>query len=122
MAFEKFRKKISARSRNPLVSIRRDGYIVMNGSAVESYLGPARHVHLLYDPQKKRVGVKPLRAEEADAYAARGRDIRGGKGIMVYAATFLKYYGIVAEASRAYAPAWDEQAKMLVVELDRPVE
>ena len=121
MAFEKFRKKPTARSKGPLISIRKEAYIAVNGKAVQAYFGQRRHVHLLFDEEKRRVGIKPLRDEEIDPYAVRCRNVIEGKGVMIYAATFLRHYGIAVEGSRIYAPRWDGQAGMLVIDLDRPV-
>ncbi len=96
MGFELFERGSGWRgSAEPLITVSKNGYISVNRSVREKYFKDAEAVQLLYDREGKRIGLRPVGKEVEHAYAFRHGKGRGGG--LVFARSFLKYYGIEHE-------------------------
>lgn len=116
--FEVFTKKMAPLGKTPGVTIQKRGIITINRSA-HALLGKPRAVELLFDRERKRIGLRPV-----DESAQHGNLLRpqgsGDTGPMVVAGTaFTKYYNIDTAVSRRWVPQLEDG--VMVLELDQGV-
>jgi hypothetical protein len=113
MAYEVFNRTVT-RAGGPALSIGH-GRINANAAAVRLLRAAAvRHVLLLWDKDKCRLGIKGTRKEDRNAYAVSFATDNHYGGIR--AKSFLRYIGWGTQ--RQTLPAiWNEEEKMLEVDL-----
>jgi len=116
-SFEKFPKSRISQVGEPLVTIRKSGVIGINSEAMERFFGEARYLEFYYDRKNKRIGLKPLRDRTKDSYTV--FPSKRSKSANVFARKFLRFYGIDFSKTKSYVPYWDDEGKLLVVDLQK---
>lgn len=113
MAFERFTK--TGKSFVPKLSIRRTGQLGFNQGAVDEFkMANFEYMVLFFDSDNNKIGVKLTNDVESGACKLRVRD--GNASISAKA--FLDCYGINYTESSRYLLKWDEEAKLLVAEME----
>jgi hypothetical protein len=104
--FQVFDKRAVPISGEPMVTIQRKGPISLNKAAFHA-LGKPAFVELLYDPDERVVGFRPLKEQLPHAYPVRAQG--RSNTFLIAGHAFMKYYGIPNEVSTRYvAKMFDE--------------
>lgn len=102
MGFEVFQKSSAPVSKVPTVTIQKRGLISLNRAA-HALIGAPDFVELLWDADRRVVGLRPASAESPNAYPARPQSVKTDKGpILVAGTVFTQYYDIPTEESRRW--------------------
>jgi hypothetical protein len=113
MAYEVFTRKI-IRTGSPTVSVSRLGRIGLNQSASHAMeITSETLVLLLWDKEHKKIAIKKVTNKDARAY----RITLSNKSSGFSAKTFLDYIGYDYSQTRSFPAEWNEQEKMLEVQL-----
>lgn len=119
MAFEVFKKTSAPLARVPTVTIQKRGLMSLNRAA-HALIGSPEHVELLYDADRRMVGLRPTEASNPNAYPARPQNSSKETGPILVAGTmFTRYYDIPTDVSRRWTGVRVEDG-VLVVPLDEP--
>jgi hypothetical protein len=117
MPFEVFRKRhMVAQAGQPLVTIQRSGRTIAFNEAALAALGRPLAVELLYDRQRKVMGLRAAQQDALHAYIVR-HNTRGTTHT-VAGGLFTKHYGIPTDVARRW-PATMEEG-VLCVDLKQP--
>jgi hypothetical protein len=101
------------------VTVNSRGNIYLNRRALEA-LNMPEAVVLLFDPGSKTIGIRRAAAERRNAHRLKTKDVKG-LGKMVYAADFLRHYGISISETLAFEmPELDEDG-ILVLNLSETI-
>ena len=113
MGFEKFTS--SGKTFKPKVSIRKYGQIGFNNGAVKKFdLDKYEYVILFYDRENRRIGIKLTNNSSEDgAMKLQKRPLN----VAISAKSFLEYYEIPYLKTSRYNPQWDENEKMIIIDL-----
>jgi len=122
MGFEKFDETGRGRGRSPgtepMVSLRKSGSIGINRPALEARFADADGAVLYYDDDDHRIGIEPVPDSDADEAAYTVSKTESGGTIAPRA--FLEEYDLVPSVTTQYDPEWDDDAGMVVIDLDGP--
>jgi hypothetical protein len=99
------------------VSLHKKGNFSLNKAAFEA-LGNPKAVTLLFDKEKKVVGLRPVNPEVRHAYSVRTQN--NSKSHLIGAISFCKYYDIDASKTRVFEPELVEGD--LVFELEKAID
>lgn len=114
MAFEKVQKTGQGGSTDePLISLRKSGGIGVNSAATEEYLSDAEFVHLYFDEDNDRLGIKPVDEEDGNTYKVNMTESSAG----ITPSSFMKRYDLVPDVTTRYEVEWDDDEEMLVADL-----
>ena len=117
MPFEKFVER--GRGLRPVASIRNNGQIGLNRGCIHRFDLTTGLVALYYDKDERRVGIEVGAAEEDEG--AHKLIVKRGNAF-ISAGAFLNWYGIAFEGkAKRYNITWDEDARMLIIDLKKPV-
>jgi len=122
MGFEKFEDAGSGRGRppgtDPMVSLRKSGSIGINRAALEAYFEDDEGAIMYYDGDEDQIGIEPVADSEADdaAYSVTKTDSGG----TIAPKAFLERYDLVPDVTTQFEPGHDDEAGLVVVELDDP--
>lgn len=117
MGFEIFGKKIQWRG-SPAASFTRLGRIMFNKAATMKFeKEAAENVLMLWDSEKRLIGVRPITKKDNRAY--RLRYGRKGNSSGFSATTFMKYVGIDYSTTHTLPATWDDQGMMFVIEVPK---
>lgn len=104
MGFEVFEKKSAPLAKVPSVTIQRRGLISLNRAAYALIDNPEAVV-LLWDQERRVIGLKPAPIEDQNAYPARPQTPKSDKGpVMVAGSLFTQYYKIDTAESYRWVP------------------
>lgn len=99
------------------VTLNARGNIYLSKRALEELNSPEAVV-LLFDPENKSIGIRRAAAERRNAHRLKIKDARG-RGKTVYAAEFLRHYGVnVTDTILFEKPELDDDG-ILVLELGK---
>lgn len=104
MGFETFTQRTARTESEPSITIQKRGVISMNKPAYV-LLGEPKAVELLYDAEKKVVGLRAATPRKAYSYKVRPV----GSSFCVTGQAFVKYYGISTDAAKRYPAQLYEQ-------------
>jgi len=113
--FEKFTKRKYKSFDNPKATITKDNIINFNSAAMRKYIKDYTYAIFYFDKKNKLIGIELTNQDTQEAYKIR-KD-RNGKLGSVSAISFLKYYEIQSEKTLTYSIEWNEQDKMLIIDL-----
>lgn len=118
MAFEVFKKSSAPVSTVPSVTIQKRGLISLNRAAYE-LIGSPEAVELLWDFDRRVIGLRATDLANPDAYPARPQSAQSNRGpILVAGSLFTRYIGLdTTEAKR-----WVPQVEDGILTLDLKVE
>lgn len=110
MAYELFTRK-RTHGGPPAVSITKGGTFVVNSAAIGKYLHKQQYIHVYWDPQESKVGLKPLQKRENNSYRIHYSP-KGNVGSFS-ATAFLKHVGYDNKETRSFPATWNESAAVL---------
>jgi hypothetical protein len=116
MPFEEFKRNRMPSTQTPAITIQKRGALSLNIAAFEA-LGSPEHVVLLYDRERKYIGIRKASATTPHAYTVRGVGNNQATHV-VSGKAFLSYYGIPRDVARRW-PA-KTRGNMLVIDLKQP--
>jgi len=122
MPFEKVEKnsRVGRGNVEPMISLRASKTIGINKQALEEFFQDATHVVLYYDPENKRLGLKPDAGEDDSGY----KISRSNSGGSVGCSSFLKQHDLVDEdQTRQYSPYEEElngDTELVAIDVDEP--
>jgi len=117
MTLEKFeRQEIPDR---PAVTIRKNGSLCINRSAIDEFnIGAMRFATLYFDEKERLIGIKP-EPDNTDPYVSTISKERNRTSV-ISCQGFLKQSGIpYRERSRVFKATWDDKSQMILIKLDR---
>lgn len=117
MSFETYIPRQGRRDPDPMVSINAAGTLSINAAATDRWLAKTKAVQLLFDPNARKVAVKPVPADSEHSLKLR-RPARAA-GTQVSAQGFLDYYKIKMPKAQRFPVEWNEAAQALVFSLGK---
>lgn len=118
MGFEVFQKTSAPLTKVPSVTLQKTGVLSLNRAAM-ALIGAPSYVELLWDSERKVMGLRAAAEENPNAYPARPQNAKADKGpILVAAATFAQFYEIERESSRRWTPYVEDD--VLCIDMSRP--
>jgi hypothetical protein len=117
MAWETFKRSRRPSPKDPMVTLSKSGMIGLNSAVTRSIIGDNRFAHLLFDRDRHLIGIKFLKNNDADAYPVKCSNNMGHGTIA--GVSFLKTYGIFPDDTKAYPATFDDNSKILVVDVSR---
>jgi len=115
MAFELFRRHIRPSPKDPMVSLSKTGMIGLNAAVTRNIIGDNRFAHLLFDRDKKLLGIKFLKQADQDSYPIKCTKNMGHGSIA--GVSFMKTYEVFPSETMAYPSTFDHTNKILTVNL-----
>lgn len=104
MGFEVFQKTSAPLAKVPSATLQKSGVLSLNRSAMALIDTPSQ-VELLWDPDRRVIGLRATYPENPNAYPARPQNAKEDKGpILVAVATFANFYKIDTSVSRRWIP------------------
>ena len=117
MGFEKFTAKSKPVRDKAMVSILKGGQFGINQVCYQKYFKVYKKVILYYDRERNTIGIKPTNEEAIEAYNIRLG--RGGQLANISGVAFLKYYKIEHKESKPYMATWNNEEKLVEVDLNQ---
>lgn len=115
MAFELFKRRTRPSPKEPMVSLSKSGMIGLNAAVTRNILGDNKFAHLFFDKDKHLIGIKFLKNSDPDAYPVKcTKNMSHGS---IAGVSFLKTYGIFPDDTKAYPATFDDNNKILVVDV-----
>lgn len=124
MSFQKFTDTKKGRGRpqqsEMMLSLRKSGSIGINRVTMEEFFDQNDGAVMYYSQETKQIGIEPVESAAADdaAYTVTKSDASG----TISAQAFLRQYDLVPEQTTQYTPEWDEDAELLVVDIENPTK
>jgi len=115
MAWETFKRSRRPSPKDPMVTLSKSGMIGLNSAVTRNIIGDNRFAHLLFDRDRRLIGIKFLKNNDSDAYPIKCSNNMGHGTIA--GVSFLKTYGIFPERTTAYPASFDERNKILVADV-----
>lgn len=110
MSFIEFTAKKTRNLDKATVSINKGGRIVFSQRCYTDYLKGFTFVKLLYDPDRKIIGMKPTNEESPHVYPLKvGRD---QKNAYISCIAYFKYFGI-DDTSRKMDTRWNKELQII---------
>jgi hypothetical protein len=124
MPFQVYEKGSAPAPTVPAVTIQKRGLISLNLAAVYMLAGGEdreipKGVELLYDPERKVIGLRPAPLEGPNTYPLRAQAGNEKKGPFLVAGTlFTKFIGLDTTEARRWTPKLEDE--VLCVDLNAP--
>lgn len=119
MGFEVFQKSSAPLAKVPSVTIQKKGLFSLNRAA-HAMIGSPEYVELLWDGQRRVIGLRPAEETNVNAYPARAQQAKSDKGpILVAGTTFTQFYKIDTTESRRWVPT-KEDGDILAIDISTP--
>jgi hypothetical protein len=110
MAYELFTRK-RTHGGPPSVTITKSGNFIINSSALEKHILPNGYIHVYWDKESGKVGLKPLSKKVDKAYHI-NLSPKGNVGAFS-GASFLSYIGFERKETTAFPATWNEKEGVL---------
>lgn len=118
--FEKFTHRQSRVYKEPTATISRSKYISLNMVAMTKFVGENKYAVLYFDKENQLIGIKFSKESVPESYKIRKyRDNRLGS---ITAISFLKYYKIPHDKTKTYPIEWNEQERMIIIDLKKNIQ
>jgi hypothetical protein len=98
-----------------MVTLSKSGIIGLNAAVTKNVLGENRYAHLLFDKEKRLIGIKFQRNSDQDAYPIKCTPTMTHGSLA--GVSFLKTYGVFPDETTAYPASFDDTNKILVVDI-----
>jgi len=112
MGFETYVPQRGPSSGKSTIRILRNGDISVSPAVHEQYFKKADYVELMFDPQNKKVGLKPRSKSSKSTYKLR-LSPQGGARRYISGGQFLATYGITFTKARSFDAKWNERQKLV---------
>lgn len=120
MPYEKFEGKGSWMTQGAFISITPQATLILSSECYNKFFKEYSAVLYFYNPEKKLIGLKPLKENEEGSYAI--RITRKKNHIYVITANaFLNHYGIEYSERKKFAPKWNEAEGLVEIDLNKPL-
>ena len=116
MPFEVFDKRSAAATKSPMVTIQRGGAFSLN-KAAEQLVGSPEAVELLYDPDERLIGFRPVDPASPRAFPVRPQG-KNATTFMIAGKMFSKHYKLEADRARRYAVTMQDGILVLDLKSD----
>lgn len=117
MGFEIFQKGSAPMSKVPSVTIQKRGLISLNRAA-HQMIGEPEAVVLMWDSDRRIIGLKPAEVADPNGYPARPQ-AKSGKGPVLIAGTlFTQYIGLDTSEAQRWVPT--EEDDVLCIDVSEP--
>jgi hypothetical protein len=113
MPFRVFDKRAAVATKNPMVTIQKQGSFSLN-KAAHDLMGSPETVELLFDPEERLVGFRPVPATNPRAYPVRPQG-KNAATFMIAGRAFAKHYELDTDIARRYSV--EKQDDILVIDL-----
>jgi hypothetical protein len=103
MAFETYHRRSRPATGEAVMAIQKRGTISLNGVAYNMVRGTGQgelYVELLFDPEKRAIGLRAVPAGTANSYPV--RKMPRAQTYLMTARGFLRYYGVPVGEHRQY--------------------
>lgn len=118
MGFEVYQKGSAPLPTVPTVTVQKRGLISLNRAA-HGLIGDAEAVELLWDPERRVIGLRPATLANQNAYPVRVQNVGSNKGPMLVAANlFTQYIGLDTTVAKRWTPSVEDG--ILVIDLATP--
>lgn len=115
MSWELFKRRTHPSAKDPMVTLSKSGIIGLNAAVTKNVLGENRYAHLLFDKEKRLIGIKFQRNSDQDAYPIKCTPTMTHGSLA--GVSFLKTYGVFPDETTAYPASFDDTNKILVVDI-----
>lgn len=110
MAYELFTRK-RTHGGPPSITVTKYGIFVINASALEKHILPNRYIHIFWDKDAGKVGLKPLPKKVEKAYHI-NLSPKGNVGSLS-ASAFLSYIGYAHKETTPFPATWNDKDGLL---------
>lgn len=120
MGFEVFEKtRAAAASRVPTLTVQKRGLISLNRAAWD-LIDSARFVELVWDPERKLMGLRPTKEENQNAYPVRPQSNTNPNSgpVLVAGSLFTQFIGLDTTVAQRWTPKVIDG--VLCVDLNEP--
>lgn len=108
MAFEVFKKSSAPVSSVPSVTIQKRGLMSLNRAAYALIDSP-QAIELLWDRERKVIGMRPASLESPDAYPARAQNAGSDRGpILVAGSMFTRFIDLDTSDAKRWVPQLED--------------
>lgn len=117
MGFEKHEIQRRAKIIGEVVSINRQGQMIISVS-FRKHFPKGSPCELYFDKEKRLIGIKPVK--EASHITATIKGWGAGKNThLLMLSSFLKCYKVSFDKPQRYNAHWDDEQKMLIVDVSK---
>lgn len=99
----------------PTIRVLESGELSIGPAVCRAFLAGVRHVELLFDPDRERIGLRPRTRPTRASYKLRPQ---GGRRRYVHAGQFLEHYEIEDARGRRLPARWNDRAGVVEVALN----
>jgi len=117
--FEKFIPQ-RLTTKQPKITILPRGMLWLNFVTAKNFFEGFNRTVLLYDKERKVIGLRPSNEEKCSYCLSRSKDGKH-RDIVVSAIAFLNHFKISHEKKRSYRPTWNQEEKLLEIDLTQPL-
>jgi hypothetical protein len=108
MAFEVFKKSSAPVPSVPSVTIQKRGLMSLNRAAYELIDTPEA-IELLWDSERRVIGMRAAALENPDAYPARPQNSQSNRGpILIAGNLFTRYIGLDTSSAKRWVPQLED--------------
>jgi hypothetical protein len=116
MPFETFRRQ-RITGGPPRVTITKYNNLVLNSATMERHLRAVKYVHLLWDSERLRVGIKPVTKQDQSAYPL--HNSARGNVATISGVSFLRYIGWnLKSETKSFEAEWNDKESLLEFRID----
>ena len=115
MKFEEFMHRKSRQAVKPTVTISKNNSFNLNVGTMKMYIKDYTYIRFYYDKENSLIGIKPTNEYSLNAYKV--IRYKNNKIGTLAGRAFLKYYKIEQNETHAYDVEWDEEGKMIIINL-----
>jgi len=118
--WESFKRKMRVSPKDPTVTLSTTGSIGLNTAVVRNVIGDCKYAHLFFDRERHLIGFKFIKQSDPDAYPVQVTKSKSHGSVAGVA--FMKTYKIFPTETTSYSATYDEQSKMLIVDISGGTE
>lgn len=118
MAFKVFEKGSAPVSTVPTATIQKRGLISLNRAAFE-LIGSPQGVELLWDEERRVIGLRPADLAGPNTYPARAQSSKTNSGpVLIAGNLFTKFIGLDTSEAKRYVPTTEDG--ILCIDVSKP--
>jgi hypothetical protein len=118
MAFKVFEKGSAPVATVPSATIQKRGMISLNRAAF-NLIGAPSAVQLLWDEERRVIGLRAAAIDSPNAYPARPQSSKAGKGpVLIAGSLFTRFIGLDTSDAHRWVPAIEDE--ILCIDLSTP--
>ncbi len=118
--WETFKRRSRPSPKEPMVSLSKSGMIGLNAAVTRNIIGDNQFAHLLFDKERHLIGIKFLKQKDMDSYPV--KCTRNKSHGSIAGVSFLKTYKVFPSETTAYPATYDDNTKILVIDVSEKQE